>query len=289
MQLRPAARSLRPAGGFTLIELMVVVAIATILFSIAIPSYMTYIRQSRRTEAKTAVLVLGGLRGTAIREWLRRCRGCDAVLLGQLVHYAAEAQGPLVEFELDRVPARRFLVTRLAADRIHQRPLIPLHDLVGEVQDRLGYVLAGTERLHEDHGLVARLRVQQLESELTLVRLEEARQGDDRLGRRDLLAQILTQRLPVALRAPLGGAVVLIEEIALALQILEHAQVVVAVLPGVGDEDPDWIALRHPRESGTSAGAAKLVHPERAAASRRVPGARAGRRRSRRPRRRGLE
>src|SRR5256884_3786785 len=104
-----------------------------------------------------------------------------------------------------------------------------------------------------------------------------------------LLAQILTQRLPVALRAPLGGAVVLIEEIALALQILEHAQVVVAVLPGVGDEDPDWIALRHPRESGTSAGAAKLVHPERAAASRRVPGARAGRRRSRRPRRRGLE
>src|SRR5439155_23487896 len=29
-----------------------------------------------------------------------------------------------------------------------------------------------------------------------------------------LLAQILTQRLPVALRAPLGGAVVLIEEIA---------------------------------------------------------------------------
>ena len=59
MQLRPAARS-RPAGGFTLIELMVVVAIATILFSIAIPSYMTYIRQSRRTEAKTAVLDLAG-------------------------------------------------------------------------------------------------------------------------------------------------------------------------------------------------------------------------------------
>ena len=60
MQLRLAARSSRLAGGFTLIELMVVVAIATILFSIAIPSYMTYIRQSRRTEAKTAVLELAG-------------------------------------------------------------------------------------------------------------------------------------------------------------------------------------------------------------------------------------
>src|SRR5256885_11930943 len=60
MQLRSAVRSSAPAMGFTLIELMVVVAIATILFSIAIPSYMTYIRQSRRTEAKTAVLDLAG-------------------------------------------------------------------------------------------------------------------------------------------------------------------------------------------------------------------------------------
>jgi len=60
MQLRPAARSSRPAGGFTLIELMVVVAIATILFAISIPSYVTYIRESRRTEAKTAVLDLAG-------------------------------------------------------------------------------------------------------------------------------------------------------------------------------------------------------------------------------------
>src|SRR2546423_6613123 len=60
MQLRLAARSSRLAGGFTLIELMVVVAIATILFSIAIPSYVTSIRPSRRTEAKTAVLDLAG-------------------------------------------------------------------------------------------------------------------------------------------------------------------------------------------------------------------------------------
>jgi type IV pilus assembly protein PilE len=46
--------------GFTLIELMVVVVIATILISIAVPSYMSQVRQSRRTEAKTAVLDLAG-------------------------------------------------------------------------------------------------------------------------------------------------------------------------------------------------------------------------------------
>jgi type IV pilus assembly protein PilE len=59
MQLRTAARSSRP-DGFSLIELMVVVAIATILFAVAVPSYLTYVRQSRRTEARTAVLDLAG-------------------------------------------------------------------------------------------------------------------------------------------------------------------------------------------------------------------------------------
>ena len=47
-------------AGFTLIELMIVVVIATILLSIAIPSYMSQMRESRRTEAKTALLDLAG-------------------------------------------------------------------------------------------------------------------------------------------------------------------------------------------------------------------------------------
>ncbi|HLY53672.1 MAG TPA: type IV pilin protein [Steroidobacteraceae bacterium] len=48
------------AAGFTLIELMIVVVIASILLSIAIPSYMSQVRESRRTEAKTALLDLAG-------------------------------------------------------------------------------------------------------------------------------------------------------------------------------------------------------------------------------------
>ena len=52
------AKMPRRAGGFTLIELMVVIVIATILATIAIPSYQAQIRKSRRTEARTALLDL---------------------------------------------------------------------------------------------------------------------------------------------------------------------------------------------------------------------------------------
>jgi type IV pilus assembly protein PilE len=46
--------------GFTLIELMIVVVIATILISIAVPLYSSQVRQSRRTEARQAILDLAG-------------------------------------------------------------------------------------------------------------------------------------------------------------------------------------------------------------------------------------
>lgn len=51
---------MRRLGGFTLVELMIVVVIATILIGIAVPSYMNQLRQSRRIEAKTAILDLAG-------------------------------------------------------------------------------------------------------------------------------------------------------------------------------------------------------------------------------------
>ena len=54
---RHLAASRRPRG-FTLIELMIVVAIVAILSMVAFPSYVEAMRKSRRAEAKTALLDL---------------------------------------------------------------------------------------------------------------------------------------------------------------------------------------------------------------------------------------
>lgn len=51
-----SSQSGRKPGGFTLIELMIAIAIVAILMAIAIPNYQTQVRKSRRTSAKTALL-----------------------------------------------------------------------------------------------------------------------------------------------------------------------------------------------------------------------------------------
>jgi type IV pilus assembly protein PilE len=47
-------------GGFTLIELMITVAVVAILATIAVTSYSSQIQKSRRTDARSAVLDLAG-------------------------------------------------------------------------------------------------------------------------------------------------------------------------------------------------------------------------------------
>lgn len=58
MQAFITVKGPRRVAGFTLIELMITVAIVAILASIAYPSYQDHVRQSRRADAQTALLEL---------------------------------------------------------------------------------------------------------------------------------------------------------------------------------------------------------------------------------------
>jgi type IV pilus assembly protein PilE len=48
------------SAGFSLIELMIAVAIAAILLAITIPGFNSYVRQSRRNDARSALLDIAG-------------------------------------------------------------------------------------------------------------------------------------------------------------------------------------------------------------------------------------
>ncbi|MDR5867889.1 type IV pilin protein [Halomonas koreensis] len=60
--LRTPNRRRPPAtqGGFTLLELMIVVAVVAILAAIAYPSYTRYVQEARRTDAMSSLLQTAG-------------------------------------------------------------------------------------------------------------------------------------------------------------------------------------------------------------------------------------
>lgn len=65
MKFRQTRR--RPVAGFTLIELMIVVAVVAILSAIALPAYQQYVLRAQRAEARAAILKADG--------WLERFYG----------------------------------------------------------------------------------------------------------------------------------------------------------------------------------------------------------------------
>ncbi|WP_042422500.1 type IV pilin protein [Comamonas granuli] len=86
----PKNRFILLQGGFTLIELMIVVAVVGILSAIAYPSYAEYIRRGHRAEARAGLL--------QAQQWLERA----ATATG---NYPASAAFPAA---LKKVPNDRY-------------------------------------------------------------------------------------------------------------------------------------------------------------------------------------
>ena len=93
MSGRPRAARPMPAwqqlGGFTLVELMIVVAAVAILAAIAIPQYGQYVMRAKRVEARTALLDLAARQERFFA--LNNAYSSDAAALG----YGAGATFPL--------------------------------------------------------------------------------------------------------------------------------------------------------------------------------------------------
>ncbi len=73
-------RRISNSGGFTLIEVMIVVVIVAVIAAVAIPSYQDYVTKSRRAAAKSTLLTMAGKQENYFSD-LKRYTG-DATDLG---------------------------------------------------------------------------------------------------------------------------------------------------------------------------------------------------------------
>ena len=73
-------RAVPPVRGFTLIEVMITVAIIAILAAVAYPSYASYIRKGKRATAQAALMDLAGKEQTYLLD--RRQYSTDQTAIG---------------------------------------------------------------------------------------------------------------------------------------------------------------------------------------------------------------
>lgn len=107
--------SMNKARGFTLIELMVVVAIVAILSAIAIPAYTEYVQRGRRAEARSA------LQQAAL--WMERAQTATG-------SYPLTAAFPP---SLSNVPSNQYMVTLVSAGGlVYTLNAIPQNAQIGD-------------------------------------------------------------------------------------------------------------------------------------------------------------
>lgn len=103
---------MRRASGFTLIELMITVAIVAILAAVAYPSYLNYIRKGKRATAQAALMELASKEQTYLLD--RRVYSDSLTTLGfnapkeienDYTFSATKADGPPPTFTITATPS----------------------------------------------------------------------------------------------------------------------------------------------------------------------------------------
>lgn len=105
--------SKRPSGGFTLIELMIVVAIVAILAVIALPAYQSYVKRARFTE----VIAATGPAKTAIDVCVQ-IGGADCTAAGNSAVSAGVATDYVEKVEVTGTGTKAWTITATATNEL---------------------------------------------------------------------------------------------------------------------------------------------------------------------------